>query len=835
MRSVPSAWVLALAIASVSVPAVRTQGLVPAARAAEPVPPDSIVRLCDVEGLPLLWPGVTCRQFASTDPTGRGEDHGHFLRFEGNTAVLAEMDGPGVVVRLWSANAQGRLRVFLDGEAEPRIDGPFQDLFTGKLPPFCEPIAIHKGGGWISYFPIPYSKSCRIEVAELERPRDLYYQVQYLTYPAGTPMRTFTKELPPDEQKALGLVIRYWRRETPFLRHESLRPPTKKVEPELTIPPGETRSVECEGPATIVSFSAELRAAGKDDRTDPAARRGLLLEIAFDGAPPTVRAPLAAFFGGGFGQAGAKGALLSWGHFLGTCTLPMPFRKQARISLHNSLPTEQRVRVTAWTRLGEPAANAGTLHAEFRCTDRVGQEPYEFAHIDGPGKYVGITQALQGVGDLWYLEGNEQFFVDGEQRPSILGTGTEDFYNGGWYWDSGPFQLPLHGLSEKAEWTTNRTAPWRMQMVDAVPFEKGLVARIEHGSRNEVRDAYYSSVAYWYGPPRPVREVPDTELREPRQWVVRPKGFAPAASLRWENEPPVVWQTWQELTDTHRGLDRPLYQAFPVSYVVADGQPIDPRLAVLAPGKEPLTYRAYVTVPFADRFAIQLRGRLLGSLTAVVVDGERIRATPYSPQITDALQQLEIHPRPWAAGEHEIGFLVAVRRGPAPALDSLRLVPQAPFVRAWWVAPPVRARAGGTVEDVMPEEKVFLAADFDPAAAGWEKVRADGDGLDLNRAVSPDAPVLAYLCVFVHAPAARTAHALLGSDDGVRVWANGDLVWSHAIHRPMSPDQDEFDVPLRAGWNRLVLKVKNDDGGYGVMLRLADPDGTLRIAHEPGG
>jgi len=802
-----------------------------AARAQSPVPPDSIARLCDVAGLPLLWPGVTCRQFASTDPTGRGEDHGHFLRLEGNNAVLAEMQGPGVVVRLWSANAQGRIRVFLDGDAEPRIDGPFQDLFTGKLPPFCEPIAIHKGGGWISYFPIPYAKSCRIEVAELERPRDLYYQVQYLTYPAGTPMRTFTKELPRNEQKALQRVVAAWDDGPTNLLFSDLSPPTSNLERELTIPPGEVRSIECEGPATIVWLVAWILDVG-DVPPDPAALRGLLLEIAFDGAPPTVRAPLAAFFGGGFGREGANGALLSWFSQLGNCTLPMPYRKQARISLRNSLPAEQRVFVRVLAKPGEPAANAGTLHAEFRCTDRVGQELYEFARIAGPGKYVGITQALQGVGDLWYLEGNEQFLVDGEQRPSILGTGTEDFYNGGWYWNSGPFQLSLHGLSEKAEWTTNRTAPWRMQMPDAVPFEKSLVARIEHGSRNEVRDAYYSSVAYWYGPPRPVREVPDEELCLPRLWVVRPKGFQPAAALRWEHEPAVVWQTWEQVTAVCRGLDRPLFQAFPVSYVVADGPAIDPRLAVLAPGKEPRTYRAHVTVPYADRFAIQLRGRLLSSLSAVVVGGERIQAGTVGPPIPDAPEQLEIHPRPLAAGEHEIAFLVAAGNGPAPAIDSLRLVPQAPFVRTWWVGPPVRARAGGTVEDTMPEEKVFLAGDFDPAAAGWKRVSADGDGLDLNRAVSPEAPMLAYLCVFVHSPVARAARALLGSDDGVRVWANGELVWSHAIHRPMSPDQDEFDVPLRAGWNRLVLKVKNDDGGYGVMLRLLDPDGALRVLHE---
>lgn len=791
-----------------------------------PAAPDSLDRLVDLAGLPLLTSGVTCRQFASTDPSGRGEDHGHFLRLAGDTAVLAEMQGPGVIARLWSANPQGRLRVFCDGEAEPRIDGPFQDLFSGKLPPFCEPIAIHKSGGWISYFPIPYAKSCRVEVTELQRPAELYYQVQYLTYPAGTPMRTFTKELPKAEQDALARVLQAW--------HNPGRLPQRPAKErgfgtELAIPPGETKWLESDGPATLVELRLE------PTTPTPDALRGLLLEIGFDGAEPTVRAPLGDFFGCGFGAVDSQGLLLGWERGTGYCHLPMPYRQRLRIVLRNTTATEQRVGIAALTEVGEPAAAAGTLHAEFRCTDRVGDALYEFGSIRGPGKYVGITQAMQGVGDLWYLEGNEQFFVDGEAKPSILGTGSEDFYNGGWYWDQGTFALPLHGLGVKAEWTTNRTTPWRMQLSDAVPFTNGLVARIEHGSRNEVRDAYYSSVVYWYGPAQAVRSVPDGELRQPRLWVVRPKGFVPANELRWDAASAVEWKAWEELTTTHRGLVRPLFQAFPVSYVERDAAPIDARVAVLPCGKHPITYRARLQVPFADQFTLQLRLRHPEALASVQIDGQHLFRPDYD-SFTMHLgrpEQLELQAGPLAAGEHELGFVVSEHLGLAPGIDSLRLVPCAPYVRTWWIAPPLAAKAGGNVADPMEQETQFLAADFDPAVHGWKQVAANGDGLDLNQQVSSQAPMLAYLLVFVHSPTARTARALLGSDDGVRLWANGALVWSHAIHRPMTPDQDSFDVPLQAGWNRVLLKVKNDDGGYGVMLRFGDPDGSLRFAHRP--
>jgi len=68
------------------------------------------------------------------------------------------------------------------------------------------------------------------------------------------------------------------------------------------------------------------------------------------------------------------------------------------------------------------------------------------------------------------------------------------------------------------------------------------------------------------------------------------------------------------------------------------------------------------------------------------------------------------------------------------------------------------------------------------------------------------------------------------SDDGVRVWCNGSLAWSHAIHRPITPDADRFDITLHPGWNLLLVKVRNDDGGYSLSVRVCDPDAALKTA-----
>ncbi|MBK8096373.1 MAG: DUF2961 domain-containing protein [Planctomycetes bacterium] len=792
--------------------------------AQQPIPPDSVARLIDLAGLPRVTPGVVNRQFASTDPTGQGHDHGHFLRRDGNRVVLAEMDGPGVIVRLWSANAQGRLRVYCDGEEAPRIDGPFADLFTGKLPPFAEPIAVQASGGFISYFPIPYARHCRVEVHELEHPESLYYHVQYLTYPAGTPMRTFTGELPPAERDALGRVLAAWRQ--PGANPDPRNVGDRQQQATTTLPPGGTAELlALDRPGTITGLEV------LPDPATPAALRGLQLHAAWDGAGPSVRAPIGDLFGCGFGVTPWRGLALGYADRGGYCHLPMPFQHSARLALHNRSAAAITVQTTIRWQTQPPPADALALHAEFRAVDGVGHERYAIAEIAGPGRFLGLLQALQGVGDLWYLEGNEEFFVDGEATPSILGTGSEDYYNGGWYWDRGTFALPLHGLGMKAEWTTNRTTPWRLQLPDAVPFTTGFRAQIEHGSRNEVRDGYYSSVALWYGRPTAVRAIAEAEERLPRQWVFLPNGFTGASQLTWAQPLPEL-RTWEQLTDTHRGLTRPLFQAFPRSHVEHDAAPVDARVAALATGDTERTWRATFTVPWNDRWRLQLRLLAPGVVPAIAIDGKGLQPGEGN---TDPLP-LRLFDLPAGAlseGDHELTFTVPAGASGPIAVDALRVLSASPFVRTWWVAPPAPFPAGGTIATPVPAETAGLAADFDPVAAGWRLLEAPGDSVDLNHAVSSQSPMFAYLLVHVHASSERTVRCLLGSDDGARVWVNGELRWSREIHRHLAADEDQFDAPLRAGWNRVLLKIKNDYGGYGVMLRLADPDGGLRVAAGP--
>ncbi len=122
---------------------------------------------------------------------------------------------------------------------------------------------------------------------------------------------------------------------------------------------------------------------------------------------------------------------------------------------------------------------------------------YEFLNISGVGHYVGTVLFIEAT-RLYALEGDERFYIDGESVPSIHGTGTEDYFNAGFYFDQDEFALPYHGLIQKyiSSWPF-RLSMYRFHLPDVIPFNYSIKAGIEHGPTNNMNGNYYS-VAYYY-------------------------------------------------------------------------------------------------------------------------------------------------------------------------------------------------------------------------------------------------------------------------------------------------------------------------------------------------
>lgn len=120
----------------------------------------------------------------------------------GETVVLADLAGPGVVTHLWitvAANEYGwprllRLRVYYDGSAEPSVDAPLGDFFAvghGFERPVNSLLVRDSSSGRSrnSYWPMPFERSCRITVTNegSRRVANLYYHVDWARLPSLPP------------------------------------------------------------------------------------------------------------------------------------------------------------------------------------------------------------------------------------------------------------------------------------------------------------------------------------------------------------------------------------------------------------------------------------------------------------------------------------------------------------------------------------------------------------------------------------------------------------------------------------------------------------------------
>ncbi|MCL4708100.1 serine hydrolase [bacterium] len=105
----------------------------------------------------------------------------------------------------------------------------------------------------------------------------------------------------------------------------------------------------------------------------------------------------------------------------------------------------------------------------------------------------------------------------------------------------------------------------------------------------------------------------------------------------------------------------------------------------------------------------------------------------------------------------------------------------------------------------------------------WRIVQAVEDIVDLTQTYGDSEFVVAYACAEINAPEAKTMLMALGSDDGVKVWLNGQLVHENWIGRAVVKDDDLFSLSFKKGKNQLLLKVQNMEQAWGFCARVIGP------------
>ncbi len=101
----------------------------------------------------------------------------------------------------------------------------------------------------------------------------------------------------------------------------------------------------------------------------------------------------------------------------------------------------------------------------------------------------------------------------------------------------------------------------------------------------------------------------------------------------------------------------------------------------------------------------------------------------------------------------------------------------------------------------------------------WEKISSPDGFVDLQTHIEKDYCV-GYAWTEFEVPSPTEAWLGLGSDDGVKIWLNGKLVHDKWVGRSSRIDEDVVALPLKAGKNRLLIKIQNVSGGWNFVYRV---------------
>ncbi|MFC2121846.1 glycoside hydrolase family 172 protein, partial [Bacteroidota bacterium] len=450
--------------------------------------------------------------------------------------LVCDVDGPGAIVRVWTASINGGVKVYIDGSKTAVFDSTAEMFFHRPYDHYKEfeninPEIFKKSIQQrdASYAPIPFNKHLRVvwrgNIKEIH-----FYQLQVRLYEKGTSIASFE---PADLEKyseiidKTGLVLYDPDKNLKFNSEESLLNFTE------TLSAHQSKTVfEMEGEKAIEKFTIQLNA----DNIDLALRQ-TVLHIIYDNYPwGQVQSPLGDFFGAAPGinpynclpfTVKPDGTMI--------CRFVMPFKESVKIILENK--GEQEVSVKGSVLPMSITWNDNSMH--FRAKWRVDHnilahntkvQDLPFLLANGKGLYVGTTSYLMNPADgtvpygNWWGEGDEKIFVDNEKNPSTFGTGSEDYFNYSW---SAPdiFYFPFCG-QPRNDGPGNRgfVTNYRYHLLDALPFNENISFYMELFHHEPTPGSSYSRIGYHYAIPgltddhQPIMIEDVRDLKMPDNW-----------------------------------------------------------------------------------------------------------------------------------------------------------------------------------------------------------------------------------------------------------------------------------------------------------------------------
>lgn len=571
--------------------------------------------------------------------------------------LVCDVEGPGAVVRTWTAGINGDIRVHLDGAEQPLYDGPAAEFLACPYQSLAEESAIDPAlfentfqQMQAAYCPIPFAKRCRMvwrgEVKKLH-----FYHVQIRQYQPGVAVTTFT----PQDLKTFAKDVQDAARILADPARELKPGSTKPAVPiQASLAPGEKQEVlKLDGPQALEGLTLKV-----DAHDTSLALRQTVLHVVCDEYPwGQVQAPIGDFFGAapGINPYNELPFTVTLDGTM-TCRYVMPFESSIRIVLDNrgrqpvtvsgsALPMDYR-----WNdRSMHLRARWRVNHDVFASPRAVQDMPFLLAH--GSGRLVGTALMLMNPCRIptpwggWWGEGDEKIFVDDETFPSTFGTGSEDYFNYAWsvpdIFTYAYCGQPRNDGPGNRGFVTNQ----RWHILDDLPFRNRLAFYIELYPHDDVPGMSYARIAYHYARPGLMDDhvaITDDDVRHlqlPPDWQPGP-GFGmhnavyhhaedlvppgPRVTLQKDN----LWAGGQLLAWQPAGPDDRLDLRFPIAedgkFCLHLGLALNAEAGTISAqldGK-PVTLGGRETIDLYD--AHRVRARQFGTETIELKKGEHV-------------------------------------------------------------------------------------------------------------------------------------------------------------------------------------------------------------------
>jgi hypothetical protein len=429
--------------------------------------------------------------------------------------VMARFEGSGRLTRIWMTGASLRkrpadhevLRIYVDDRRQPVVQAPLRRVLDGSAGEiFAPPFGVGSSRRLAWTYPVVFGEKLIVSLDHLD-PRDLYFHQTAVVLDASQqPRRAASSRLAARDQVRKLLRSKVPTTGTPQTKRLSLGPQQSVQTHQLA------------GPATIVNVRtrvsrAQLQALDEvtlqvrwDDEAMAAIELPLSLLFAAIDAPPT-------------DESLALGAKVVGEDVVLSLRLPMPFETQAEWRLTNRGAETVDLELELETVSSLPPPPWGHLAVQHYETERPNRDAHPLVRATGRGRLVGVCLSMRGHGmrtggrlghPFHFLEGDELGIIDGTR--ALPGTGTEDYFNGAFYFDDGP-----GGNAFAQVWNIVRKVPdkpgqarasacrWHV-LGDAIDFAESLELDMEIGPGDPSVLDRYRSVAFLYQRPQMAAE-----------------------------------------------------------------------------------------------------------------------------------------------------------------------------------------------------------------------------------------------------------------------------------------------------------------------------------------